>query len=267
MKYPKVTWSYLQDVISAAGGWARINMLLRGQVMVVSSGKKKLSRVKDWHCKEMRFPALSMELSQSILDALGGLKGAKRILNGKAILKAKPRQFPIWKTFTTKLTRLENFVAANKAKEFGISHDAQAILEGPHCQTAAEKGVLVNLAKISVADLGFPKGESLPVILSYLDECGAAHCHWSLVLDTRVLYKNQGIDEPAVIYAEPIVVPGRPSNCRSLLKLTHSPASGRRWIDVHEDDLNEHSHLKPYVELIMVVPNVSEAERTKKSRK
>lgn len=117
---------------------------------------------------------------------------------------ATPR-FKIWKTIKlgTGLKTADDFRKALKDNGFNISDWARDIL-GKSAFTAATKETGVDLAKVTVAELGFKKGARRDQIYECAKELGLELCPPEVGPQLRLQYRDKSIGEWILIGMDPI---------------------------------------------------------------
>jgi len=126
--------------------------------------------------------------------------------SGMGITKPTDRNLPTWKSIKlgTSLKTADDFRRALKNCNMRLCGCTSNILKNPDFTVAAEE-IELNLAVISVAELGFKNGATLKQIYSQAKKLDLRLCPAEVGPQLRLQYKNQPRDEWLIIAMNPIV--------------------------------------------------------------
>lgn len=161
----------------------------------------------------MKYNDLSFGQAEAVFNKLGGMEGVRDFLSGKTIVVKVPSDektsFNVWKTI--KLGTLKNadeFRKALKKDGFKIGDWGNDILGKPAFTVPSAEEEEVQLANVSVADLGFKNGANYGDICAKAKELGLELCPNEVGPQLRLQYKDQPKGEYLCIAMEPITDPG-----------------------------------------------------------
>lgn len=156
----------------------------------------------------MKYNDLSFGQAEAVFNKLGGMEGVMDFLSGKTVVvrvsSDEKTSFNVWKTI--KLGTLKNadeFRKAFKKDGFKIGDWGNDILKKP-AFTVSSAEEEIQLANVSVADLGFKEGATYGNICAKAKELGLELCPNEVGPQLRLQYKDQPKGEYLRIAMEPI---------------------------------------------------------------
>ena len=153
----------------------------------------------------MKYRELNLGQVEAIVNKLGGMKGVRRFLSDETVVKAIEKTFPIWKTIKlgTGLKTADDFRKALQQSGCKIGTWGSGILGEP-AFTASDTETEVDLANVSVAELGFKEGARRKDIYERAISLGLELCPNEVGPQLRLQYKDQPSGEWLRIAMEPI---------------------------------------------------------------
>lgn len=155
----------------------------------------------------MKYNDLSFGQAEAVFNKLGGMEGVLEFLSGKTIVvkvSDEKTSFSVWKTI--KLGTLKNadeFRKALKKDGFKIGDWGNDILGKPAFTVSSEEEE-IQLANVSVADLGFKNGANYGDICAKAKALGLELCPNEVGPQLRLQYKDQPKGECLRIAMKPI---------------------------------------------------------------
>ncbi len=156
----------------------------------------------------MKYNDLSFGQAEAVFNKLGGMEGVMDFLSGKTIVVKVPSDektsFNVWKTIKLGTHKnADEFRKALKKDGFKIGDWGNDILGKP-AFTVSSAEEEIQLANVSVADLGFKDGANYGDICSKAKELGLELCPNEVGPQLRLQYKDQPKGEYLRIAMEPI---------------------------------------------------------------
>jgi hypothetical protein len=158
----------------------------------------------------MKYPKMEWGTIEAVVNKLGGMDGVSRFLRDELrVVEISPPFFPAWRTLKlgTGPNTAAGFNSVLKNNCHQVSVAALKLLEqtdllGLHGETRVE------LAVVSVTDLGFEGGATRADIYCRAQERGLSICPPSVGPQLRLQYSPQPRDEYLYVAMEPIKVDG-----------------------------------------------------------
>jgi len=156
----------------------------------------------------MKYNDLSFGQAEAAFNKLGGMEGVMDFLSGKTIVVKVPSDektsFNVWKTIKLGTHKnADEFRKALKKDGFKIGDWGNDILGKP-AFTVSSAEEEIQLANVSVADLGFKEGATYGNICAKAKELGLELCPNEVGPQLRLQYKDQPKGEYLRIAMEPI---------------------------------------------------------------
>jgi len=171
----------------------------------------------------MKYGELNLGQVEAIVNILGGMDGVRRLLSGDLVVKA--RSFTIWKTVTLGVHKSSSaYRAALKANGYHIGDNADQILDKTKVN---ETEIQVDLVKMTIAELGFKKGNSYLQICKRTTELGLELCPAEVGPALRLQY-DQPPEEWIHVAMESI--PNSGDTTLSVFEVCHN-RRGEQWLD------------------------------------
>lgn len=145
-------------------------------------------------------------------NKLGGKDGAQWKARFAGVLRegilsvvSSPSSFPIWKTLTigTGLADANAFRTAHKRANFCVGNNADQLLGKI---TIAKEPSVLDLVRVSVAELGFKYGANWQDLILRAQELGLSLCQPEVGPHLRLSYSDQPLGEWLAVAMEPNVV-------------------------------------------------------------
>jgi hypothetical protein len=156
----------------------------------------------------MKYNEFTLGQVEAVFNKLGGTEGVTNFLSGKTIVVKVPSDektsFNVWKTIKLGTHKnADEFRKALKKNGFKIGDWANDILGKPAFAVSSVEEE-IQLANVSVADLGFKNGANYGDICAKAKELGLELCPNEVGPQLRLQYKDQPKGEWLRIAMEPI---------------------------------------------------------------
>jgi hypothetical protein len=177
----------------------------------------------------MKYGQLNLGQIEAIVNKLGGMEGVLRFLSGELVVRQE-HQLEVWKTINlgTGLKTTDDFRKALESAGFKISSWASGILGMPDFTVASEE-VTIDLARVTVAELGFEEETTLDQIYERAKWLGLKICPPEVGPQLCLQYPDQPTGEKILIGMKPIAGPEDSLNVFNVMN------DSQRWLHSYWD--------------------------------
>lgn len=140
----------------------------------------------------MKHGEVTLGQLEALLNKIGGIQGMKQILSDNFVVSLIPKTWKVWRTITLGVDSKTNLGLCEKVTSSGVkvSEWIKTFIEKNPCSTA-NTTTKVELAMVSLADLGLTTHVTYEEMYKRAIELGLQFCTMEIILELRSQYTDQ----------------------------------------------------------------------------